>query len=430
MAENDKLHKIIELINSNQKLIEKEFKELGNILKDENNKYSKKDKEIISSFTDQTKKIIEEINSEFNNILNHHQSFNFDKIQSLKESLDGQLNSFKGYAHQLAEDNELKLVGSLDATLSNIVDLTKENTRQLVQVVERVGDITKLTTDKPIEILRSHSKDVNEQLHQELRLQKDNIAFALTNLQGEFKSEINTQVEKVYMGITMTKEGINGVIKDTLSRLEENLNRLTQGIDANFATEVGVTQDLIHRYEGKMFEAITQIQEDYEVQLKSILDIHLKKSNESFDELKVTLDQERQKIISELQGLNAEQEMHLENSLKQLDSQIQASRANVIESNGSLKDDIDKLLSSNSETIGQFLADLKGGSENHVNKVQTNLDNAHSQLKEMSSNITKDLSNNIEESSKVYKSAVDKHLETVNVSLKDYEKKVKLMDKE
>lgn len=400
-----RIDKIFSIVNSTQKKLEQEIKELGKSVDAQSQSVNNRGKTIFDENLMKISKSTEDFKNQLEESLNNYQSNNSEELHGLKESLDGQLDSLRGYANQLVEDEELKLVTALETSLTNVTDITKDKSVELNKIITQVTDIADKSTNSPMKIVKDANIKVKDELTVSLRLEHDILAKALIELKNEFRDNISSQIEKVFLGVTLTKESINGIIRDTLSRLEENLNRLNDGIDENFTNEIGVTQDLIHKYEGKLIEAIDQTQQNYNIHMEEILQKHSEKTLDALDELNGQLSSQKQTILEEINGLTESQEELVNHAISQLKGLIVQSKAEVIESHGVLKDDLDKLLRSNSDTIKQAMKNLQNSNQETiaqlVNSISKNSSDQISTLTENSKSTRKELEQSFDQFKKL-----------------------------
>ena len=336
----------------------------------ETERYKSKSKDSLNETQAFGNKTREEIKANFVTTVQGYEKYSEDQLRSLKESLELQLDSLRTYTNQIVEDDELKLVNSLEASLTNVSDITSSQLSELQKLTNQVNEIASKSVDRSVEIFKERDLTIKAELSQELTINKDELSSKIVELQDTFRDEMNQKIEKVFMGVTMTKEGINGIIRDTLSRLEENLNRLTEGIDENFTKEVGQAQDLIHEYEGKLLQVIEETQVKYDQQMEQILDKHSKSTQATLDKLHQELNTFKAGILNEISGLTKEQASLVANATKQLENQISKSRADVIESHGTMKDELEKILTANKETLDEAITSLNSAVKTNVQSME------------------------------------------------------------
>ena len=338
----------------------------------------KKQQSILKEMIDKTNESVDVNTSQFEtNIklqLEDQKTNSDDSLIELKDSINGQFEGFREYANKLVEEEEEKLVNDLATTMANVSDITGSHSESLDAVISQVTNVANEATSKAIELIKTRDEVVKGELAEKLTLNQDKLSSSLTNLQTEFQESLGTQIEQVFLGVHVTKQEINEIIKDTLSRLESNLNRLTEGLDENFTKEVGKTQDLIHSYEGRVMETNQKIQSAYEEQMNSLLDLHHKATVDNVDMLFKDLNQNKDQILSQITNLSEDQQKLVKHTLNQLEEQVKLSKSNIIEFNGYLKDSIQTTIDDNktttetiikqlqnetAETFTQFLSQLK-----------------------------------------------------------------------
>jgi hypothetical protein len=339
--------------------------------------------------------------------------------------LDGQLDRLRGYANQLVEAEELRLVTVLETSLTNVTDITKVKSNELNEIIHKVVDIAENSSVSPIKIIQEVNQEANAELGDLLKIEKEKLASNIIKLQNEFRDDIANQIEKVFMGVTLTKESINGIIKDTLSRLEDNLNRLTEGIDENFSNEIGVAQDVIHNYEGKLMDTIEKTQKTYDKLMESILSNHSKKTLESIEKLGEQLNLHKEKIVAEISNLTKEQEELITHTINQLEEQIVDSKAAVIESHGVLKDDLEKLLTSNSDTVKQAIEKMHNNNEDSYNSLLKKLSTISSDQKNATTEDITDTRKELEQSIDQFRKNANQLINTAQQHLKEFESSIK-----
>ncbi|MHA2249523.1 MAG: hypothetical protein ACXAD7_04125 [Candidatus Kariarchaeaceae archaeon] len=416
-----KLANIYSIIESTQKQLEQEVKELNKTIDSQTQEVDNRGKSIFDSNYNKISTSIEDLKKMLEKLLNEHQSSNSEELLSLKESLDGQLDSLRGYANQLVEDEELKLVTTLETSLTNVNDITKDKSSDLNVLIAKISTLADESTSSPVKIVQDMNAKVKEEITEALSIEKSKLTESITNLQEEFRDKIGSQIEKVFMGVTVTKESVNGIIQDTLSRLEENLNRLNAGIDENFTNEIGVTQDIIHDYEGKLIETIGLTQENYNTHMAEIVEKYSQKTLSSLDELKTQLQNQKDKVNSEVSELTKSQNEIVNHAISQLEDQIIQSKAEVIESHGVLKDDLEKLLLSNSDTIKQSIESIQSTN-------QTVLSNLMDNILQVTNQQTSELSEEFKTTKKEFEQSFDQFRKAANQKLNVSQQHIKNFD--
>lgn len=317
--------------------------------------------------------------------INSNQTSNLQELKNLQESLNGQLSSLRSFADKLVHDEESRIVGTLEQSLEEMNQLNSDSSAKFKELINSLTIAVDTTTNSPIKYVESQNGLLKADLVNVLELEGDKLSKSMSQLQNEFRDKIGEQIEKVFMGVTMTKETLNGIIRDTLSRLEVNLSRLNSGIDDNFTKEIGVTQDLIHKYEGKMMEAILNSKTDYENAMNGVVNRNSDALEKSMTTLKSELEKTKNQLNADLQGLTKQQQQLLDNALKAFESQIDKSKAEVIESHGLLKDDLETLLNKNTESINEFMNIMKTNSTNNVAAMVDLIKERTSNIQEVSS---------------------------------------------
>lgn len=391
--------------------LESELKDLRVVLTQEVDKLKERSKTSLDQGRKESDTQITGLRKEFQQLIKDFDNFTNDQFVDLKESLDGQLNSLRGFANQLVEDEELRLVNSLEASLSNVTDITNSQVNELKALVTSVSDVAEKSAVESIKLVKNREVSIHEELGSALKINGEELSSGIVNLQEQFRDEMNIKIEGVFMGIKTTKEGINEIIRDTLSRLEENLNRLTDGIDQNFSKEVGDAQDLIHTYEGKLLEVIAATQQKYDQEMDTILNTHTDKNKAALDVLQSELLKFKEQIISELQNLNAEQESLFANATKQLEEQIQQSRKAVIDSHGVLKDDLDQLLKTNSENVAEIMQKVRSKSNEIISNINTSVDESTGSQKDSIKSMVDTIRNDIDTESTTLKDHIKQRIQ-------------------
>lgn len=422
---SEKLDSIFSIVDDAQKKLENEIKSIGKSIDSQSRSANSRNKEIFDLNLKKLLSSVDNLKEQLEELLNQGQSFTSEELLGLRESLDGQLDSLRGYANQLVEDEELRLVTVLETSLTNVTDITKVKSNELNEIINKVVDIADASTKSPIKIITEVNADANAELSELLKIEKEKLASNIIALQTEFRDDIATQIEKVFMGVTLTKESINGIIKDTLSRLEDNLNRLTEGIDENFSNEIGAAQDIIHNYEGQLMNTIEKTQQTYDQLMESILSSHSKKTLESIDTLRKQLNHQKDNILAEISDLTKEQEELITHTINQLEEQIVNSKAEVIESHGVLKDDLEKLLTSNSDMVKQAIEKMQNNNQDSFNSLLKNLSTTSSDQK---STLTEDITNNrkeLEQSLDQFRKDTNQQISLAQQHLKEFESSIK-----
>jgi len=372
------------------------IKDLRKLLMKETENFKAKSGDNLSKALKSSNEVRDRLKTDFNTIIASMDQYNDNQLSSLKESLEGQLESLRGYTDQLVTTEESRLVNSLEASLTNVKDVAIAQNEGLQELYTEVNSIAKKSIDRSVDIATERNNAVKDDISEKLQLNKEVLVSDITNLRDSFQDEIHTKIENVYMGVSNTKHMIDGIISDTLSRLQENLNRLTEGIDSNFTKEVGEAQDLIHDYEGKLIEAIEKSQDTYQQQVQVILTKHEEATNTSLQVMKNELNKFKAELMDEIVALNSSQAQLFDNATTELESQIEESRASVIDSHGTLRDELEKLVVANKESIAETLEKMKSKSANHIenmeNEVGDKVSSASSNFSESVSQ-TKDLIN-------------------------------------
>ncbi|MHA2169722.1 MAG: hypothetical protein ACXAB7_07490 [Candidatus Kariarchaeaceae archaeon] len=422
---SEKIGSIFSIVDETQKKLESEIKSLGKSIDSQSQSTNNRNKEIFDLNLKKLLSTIDNLKEQLDELLNQGQSFTSEELLGLRESLDGQLDSLRGYANQLVEDEELRLVTVLETSLTNVTDITKVKSNELNEIIHKVVDIAENSSVSPIKIIQEVNQEANAELGDLLKIEKEKLASNIIKLQNEFRDDIANQIEKVFMGVTLTKESINGIIKDTLSRLEDNLNRLTEGIDENFSNEIGVAQDVIHNYEGKLMDTIEKTQKTYDKLMESILSNHSKKTLESIEKLGEQLNLHKEKIVAEISNLTKEQEELITHTINQLEEQIVDSKAAVIESHGVLKDDLEKLLTSNSDTVKQAIEKMHNNNEDSYNSLLKKLSTISSDQKNATTEDITDTRKELEQSIDQFRKNANQLINTAQQHLKEFESSIK-----
>lgn len=392
---------IINLVRDAKNKVDIEINQLDLDLKNRYNDFSEQEKLLLEKIKDQSVQITQSLESTLNNLVINHNEKNSSVLNNLREVLENELGSFGEYSTSLIGEEEDKLVNISESSLTNVKDITNSHFESLNDLIMKLNTVANDTVEKPITLTKTSNENVKTSLTEALTFQRDELTKSITTLQEEYREKIGTQMEKVFMGVTMTKEGINGIIKDTLSRLEENLLRLTEGLDENFTSEVGAAQDLFHSYEGKMLSAIELMNTNYESQMSSILEKHANETNKSLNNLQSALVEQKDKILSEIGTLSEQQKSLVQGAVVQLEEEVSKSKSSVIEFMGSLKDQLQNALRENRESTNNFILEI---TENNT-KLVTNLNES--------------IYASTKESREIMKSNLDEHKKLIETETKD-----------
>jgi len=346
-------------IESVKKTLATQIKNLRENLIRETDRFGGRAKEKFDQTRDEASKRRDEIKSLINGIVKNYNQFSVEELKKLKENLESQLDKTRNFSNQVIEEQQKKLITSLEESLSTVSQVTSSRKEDLKELIGQVDKLATESSEKSIEIVKNRDQQITDQLTDELKLNKEKLSSEIVNLQDSFRDEMNEKIENVFMGVTMTKEGISGIISDTLSRLEENLNRLTEGIDENFTKQVGETQDLIHDYEGRLLEVVENTQQLYDEHMEEILEKHSQQTQQSLDNLNSELNSFKSDILSKLNNLSSDQEKMLTEATKKLQTTVQKSKSEITQSQTKLKDRIGELVSTNKESINQSIATLQ-----------------------------------------------------------------------
>lgn len=338
-----------------KKNVENQYKELKSLLGKKTDSLKEHNKALLDTLEKQTQEALSQLEDNFQTGVKDNKETTDETLEGLRESLDGQLDSLRGFATKLFDDEEERLVNTLESSISHVSGVTKDHSTKLKSIIEKINELAKSSTNSPLELIKINNESLKTDLTNQLQMQNEDLVGSMVDLQIEFREKIGTQIEKVFMGVTVTKGSLDGIIKDTLSRLEENLNLLHAGIDNNFTKEIGVTQDLIHNYEGKLLLAIENTKVDYNELMSRIINRNADQLLENLESLQKTLNVEKEKVFAQVKDLTKEQQDLVKISLDELESQVVNSKAQVIDSHGVLKDDLDKLLASNSQTVKEMI---------------------------------------------------------------------------
>ncbi|MFV2013853.1 MAG: hypothetical protein ACC656_00355 [Candidatus Heimdallarchaeota archaeon] len=381
---------IIEKLESTKRYLESEIKKLTKSINEKMSSGNNQGKELLDNLLDNLNTTINSLRSNLDHSLKESQSQSTEQLLGLKESLNGQINSLRGYANSLVEDEEFRLVSALEASLASVGDINKDHSSKMSGVIEKIASIAEDTIKGPIEIAEKNNSTLKETLEEVLKMERETLSKSLVSLQSDFRDEIGLQIERVFMGVTITKETLNGIIQDTLSRLEENLRRLNEGIDENFTSEIGKAQDLIHEYEGKLLETLEGTKSNYDEAKEKIIKKNASNLASALKKLKGELNIKKSDLLSEINNLNTEQQDLLELSLNELEEQIGKSKAQVIESHGILKDDLEKLLQENTESIKEIIDTMKVNHQDQTKLMKTTIETQVRQLTKDSNTMIKD----------------------------------------
>lgn len=371
---------LITQLEATKKHLETEIRILSKNINDGINIGNNQGKDLLNGLLGKVNETIETLKGSLDDSLVNSQKQTLEQLYGLKESLDGQLSSLRGYANQLVEDEEFRLVSALETSLTSIGDINKDHSNKLSEVIKKIGKLSETTSSSPIVVVEKNNLELKENLADILKMEKNMLVKALEDLQGEFREEISDQIERVFMGVTITKETLNGIIQDTLSRLEENLQRLNKGIDENFTNEIGLAQDLIHNYEGKLLETLETTKSNYDQEMVNIIDKNSKNLVKGLAKLTKELNQKQTKLEDDISGLNTEQQELLKISMKELDEHIVISKAQIIDSHGILKDELEKLLDENTESINEVIESMKLNNQSNFKNMQSTIKTDVSQL--------------------------------------------------
>ncbi|MCE7737613.1 MAG: hypothetical protein GPJ54_22170 [Candidatus Heimdallarchaeota archaeon] len=381
---------IIEKLELTKKYLETEIKNLTKSINDQMNSGNNQGKKILDGLLENLNETINSLKSNLDQSVRESQTQNTEQLLSLKESLNGQINSLKGYADSLVEDEELRLVSNLETSMENVGDINKQHSSKISGMVEKIASITKVSIKAPIDIAEKNNMALKETLNDALKMERKILSKSLESLQTEFRDEIGLQIERVFMGVTVTKETLNGIIQDTLSRLEENLRRLNEGIDENFTSEIGRAQDLIHEYEGKLLTTLEETKSNYDVAMEKIIEKNATTHVNALNELKDQLTNKENELLVEINELDTEQQEVLQASLNEFENHIGKSKAQVIESQGILKDELEKLLKENTESIKEIIDTMKVNSQEQTKSMQNTIDTQVRQLTKESNTMIKE----------------------------------------
>ncbi|MHA2275090.1 MAG: hypothetical protein ACXAC2_04955, partial [Candidatus Kariarchaeaceae archaeon] len=277
---------LIDQLENAKKFLENEMKTLSKSINDQMNSTNNSSKEMFDELLKKLNDTINLLKSELDQSVRNSQTQSTEQLLGLRESLNGQISSLQGYANSLVEDEELRLVSALEASLASVEDLNKDHSKKMSGVIEKIASVTEETIKAPIDIVENNNVDLKDILVDALKMERETLTLSLEDLQQEFREEISTQIERVFMGVTITKETLNGIIQDTLSRLEENLRRLNEGIDENFTSEIGMAQDLIHNYEGRLLKTLEGTKSNYDQTMEKIVEKNAKKLVTALNDLK------------------------------------------------------------------------------------------------------------------------------------------------
>lgn len=406
---------IIERLELTKKNLEAEIKSLTKSINEQMSSGNNQGKELLDGVLNNLNATINSLKSNLDLSLRDSQTQSTEQLLSLKESLNGQINSLRGYANSLVEDEEFRLVSALEASLASVGDINKDHSSKMSDVIIKIATITEETIKAPIEITEKHNLALKDSLNETLKMERGILSKSLEDLQAEFRDEIAVQIERVFMGVTVTKETLNGIIQDTLSRLEENLRRLNDGIDENFTSEIGKAQDLIHDYEGKLLKTLDGTKSNYDEAVVDIIEKNTATQVNALNVLNKELNTKKKELLNEINGLNTEQQELLNVSMGELEDHIGISKAQVIESHGILKDDLEKLLLENTESIKEIIDTMKlntqaqtktmqGTVETQVatlsNETNTTLKSGRKEMESLLEQVKRDSLSNIDQAGK------------------------------
>lgn len=390
MTDTETSLNIIEKLELTKKYLESEIKNLTKSINDQMSSGKNQGKKLLDGLLDNLNETINSLKSNLDRSLRESQTQNTEQLLSLKESLNGQINSLKGYADSLVEDEEVLLVSGLETSLANVGDINKQHSSKMSGMVEKIASITQASLKAPIDIAEKNNEALKETLNEALKMEREILSKSLESLQAEFRDEIGLQIERVFMGVTVTKETLNGIIQDTLSRLEENLRRLNEGIDENFTSEIGRAQDLIHEYEGKLLTTLEDTKSNYDEAMEKIIDRNASTQVNALNELKGQLTGKENDLLEEINGLDTEQQEVLKASMNEFEEQIGKSKAQIIESHGVLKDELEKLLQENTESIKEIIDTMKVNNKENTKSMQSTIDTQVRQLTKESNTMIKE----------------------------------------
>ncbi len=428
MSEEEYKQKVQDKINELKTNLDQGIKDLDKTMKSSTQDLSQKSKEnvknvnsLLTSKTDEfTNKMQESKLSAFNSI--------DQKLLELKESLTGELNSFREYVNKLVDSNENNLVTSVETALVNVSDITGANEKTIADIINKIGNIANKTTEEPIKIIKEHNNKTKDELTQSLEIDGDELVSSITKLQEEYQDAIGNQIENVFMGVKITKEEINEIIHDTLSRLEENLGRLTKGLDDNFTSEVGKTQDLLHEYEGRLLEAIKQIQENYKKQMNDILNKYSELTEKNIEDIKNALVSEKEKLLNEINSANEEFKGLISNSLEQLENQVEVSKKSIIENNGMLKDSLQNTLSANYSATDEIMKKMQKSQKEFMDQFTKQINQFSSELKKSYSTEMQNSQSEYDATINEYKNKISEKMAEFKSLMKDFNTYIKNLE--
>ncbi|MCY3411690.1 MAG: hypothetical protein INQ03_08675 [Candidatus Heimdallarchaeota archaeon] len=366
-------NKIIEMARETKNAIEQNLKSLEDLIKQNNDTYNSKEKQRLETLKIKITEISDDLEKGMLALVDTQKGTTYEALNGLREVLTNRMGGFGEYATEMIGQEETKLVNLNESSLMNVKDITNAHFESVNALILQIGEVAEDIVKKPIELRRETDASIKEELSQAMVFERDELKSSITTLQDEYREKLGNQMEKVFMGVTLTKEGINEIIKDTLSRLEENLQRLTKGLDANFTTEVGKTQDIFHEYEGKMLNAISAMHENYETQMNRILDKHAKLTSDSLNGLQGSLNTQKDAILKQIASLSEEQKNLVASAVTQLEEKVEESRSNVIDFMGNLRDQLQSALNENTSSTQQLIKEFQDENvtltENFSNKV-------------------------------------------------------------
>ncbi len=422
---NSEETRILDLVKNTKVKLENEINNLDELIKNRYSEFSEQEKLLLEKVRDQSYQLNESLEKSLKSLVSGHQEKNSAILNNLREVLENELGSFGEYGTSLIGEQEDKLVNISESSLTNVKDITNSHFENINELINSISKLAKDTVEVPISITKENDEKVKLNLTEALTFQKEELKGSITTLQEEYREKIGTQMEKVFMGVTMTKEAINGIIKDTLSRLEENLLRLTEGLDENFTSEVGVAQDLFHDYEGKMLNAITLMHENYEKQMSNILSEHSTVTKNSLNSLQSSLNKQKDQILSQISTLSDEQQKLVKGAVVQLEEEVAKSKSSVIEFMGSLKDQLQNALKENRDSTDNFIKEIQ---ENNSKLIVSMNDDISATTKTTRDEMKSKLSEHkklIETETKDAKSDIKEHISNTQKILKEFDKSLK-----
>lgn len=429
MSETNKTKNIFEIVKIARNQLDNEIKNLDSTLKSNIDSFTTEEKRAIENLKDRIISLSDEFNINLNQRITKHEESNVQTLNRLREALENELGSFGEYANNLIGNEETKLVDVSESSLINIKDLTTSHFKTLKSLTEQFSKIADDSVKSPIKMVKEFDLEIKNQLSDSLKFQKDELQGKITNLQEEYREKIGSQIERVFLGVTMTKEGINEIIKDTLSRLEENLVRLTEGLDKNFTSEVGLTQDLIHEYEGKMLTAIGDMQENYDEQVNEILTKHMDLTTISLNKMQSKLNEEKNKILSQIKDLSTEQQELVKGSVIQLEEQVSESKSSVIDFMGNLKDELQKALNENKDSTANFLKEIQKQNSQINSELMSQIKDDNKRSKDELKSALELRKKEVDEQSKETKKLIAEQINFTKSVIQEFDSKIKQEEK-